>query len=531
MNIISDPWLPVRRYSGKLDTIRPADIADRNDPAVALMWPRPDFNLSCLELLIGLVYAGLPPEDDDEYMDTVDEDRHKRLVDRLGKLEPWFNLDGDGPRFMQDLEPLEGAAIGVDMLLLDSAGANAASKNADMMVRRNRFEQLGRSAAAMALYTLQNFAPSGGAGNRTSMRGGGPLVTLVEPRKDATLWQIVYANTPCGQPVIESNISQAFPWLIPTVDSKLKGSEVHAPASPDGAPPYSAFFGMPRRLRLVFDQKPGVCPMMRSTDTALVTGVIQKPYGNNYGVWRHPCSPYYRTKVGEVSLPVHPKPGRLGYRQFVGVSLQGVDNELRDLAFCVRRYKQARNTRKESLLRLIVGGWAMDNMKPVDYVEGLAPLPVDTNASLIDATAVDLVKAADIVAGQLVGCLKRALLIDVSDKGLVADAKAEFYDRTEADFYRALNGLLNDPSGLIIKEQWRQVLSKWAMSLFDRFAIDGLADRKPERAENIIDARKSLKFTLSGYGKNGTKLFNHLNLQLPEVSVKRGKKLKTEKPV
>ncbi len=528
MNIISDPWIPVRRRSGLLDTIRPAGIADRDDPAIALMWPRPDFNLACLELLIGLVYAALPPEDDDEYVDTVDDDLHTPLIERLQKFEPWFNLDGDGSRFMQDLEPLEGNPSGVDMLLLDSAGGQTGKNNADMMVRRDRFDKLGRSAATMALYTLQNFAPSGGAGNRTSMRGGGPLVTLVEPCADATLWQVVYANTPSGQPVREDNVGQAFPWLVPTVNSKPKGSEIHAPVHPDGSPPWSAFFGMPRRLRLQFDQTPGWCSMTSVADAVMVTGVIQKPYGNNYGVWRHPCSPYYRTKVGEESLPVHPKSGRLGYRQFVGVSLQDAKNELRDLALCVRRFRQARSATAKPLLRLIVGGWAMDNMKPVDYIEGHAPLPVDANAPLIEATAVGLVKAADIAAGQLVGCLKRALLIDASDKGLVADAKAEFYDRTEADFHQALNGILINPEDLLIGEQWRQVLIRKTMPLFDRVALEGFADRKPERAESIADARKSLKFTLNGYGKNGMTLFSHLKLQPPEARTTRAREHEPE---
>jgi len=516
VNIITDRWIPVRRQSGALDNIRPADIADRHDPAVALMWPRPDFNLACLELLIGLVYAAMPPEEDDDYIDQIDDDLHKELVERLDSFSVWFTLGGNGPRFMQSLESLSGNVSGVDMLLLDSAGDQTAKNNADMMVRRDRYDRLGSAAAAIALYTFQNFAPAGGAGNRTSMRGGGPLVTLVEPCADATLWEIAYANTPPGQPVDQDQAHLAFPWLAETVNSKLKGSEVHSPQRDDDSTPWSAFFGMPRQLRLEFDQSPGYCSMTGMKDELMISGVIQKPYGNNYGVWRHPSSPYYRIKAGEEALPVHPKPGRLGYRQFIGISIQDPQNKLRYLAECVTRFKNKRFDSEQSHIRLIVGGWAMDNMKPVDFIEGFAPLPVNANATLIEETASRLVKAADVVAGHLVVCLKRALLIDASDKGLVANAKAEFYDNTEEGFHTALSELLFNPEDATVGEQWLKTLEEHAIKLFDSNALEGFSDRKPERAQDIADARKSLKFTLLGYGKNGVALYSQLRLQAPE---------------
>ena len=92
----------------------------------------------------------------------------------------------------------------VDMLYIDSAGDLTVSKNADLTVKRNRFTSLTPAEAAMALHTLQAFAPSGGAGNRTSMRGGGPMTTLVQPRDEDTvrfpLWRLIFANVLPGRP-------------------------------------------------------------------------------------------------------------------------------------------------------------------------------------------------------------------------------------------------------------------------------------------------------------------------------------------
>ena len=107
-----------------------------------------------------------------------------RLRERLTPYMPAFELSGEGPRFLQDFDPLEGKPNPPDMLFIDSAGQQTARNNADLMVRRGRYDALSPSLAAMALYTLQAHAPAGGSGNRTSMRGGGPMVTLVDPHRD-----------------------------------------------------------------------------------------------------------------------------------------------------------------------------------------------------------------------------------------------------------------------------------------------------------------------------------------------------------
>jgi CRISPR type I-E-associated protein CasA/Cse1 len=165
-----------------------------------------------------------------------------RLRTRLAPLAPAFNLLGEGPLFLQDLEWLEGEANPPDMLFIDSAGANTARNNADLMVHRERYPALEAGLAAMALYAFQAHAPSGGAGSRTSMRGGGPLVTLVDPGQG--LWPLIWANVPEGMPQAVA----CLPWMAPTRLSD-KGAQVVPPQGATFGP--EAFFGMPRRLRLI----------------------------------------------------------------------------------------------------------------------------------------------------------------------------------------------------------------------------------------------------------------------------------------
>ena len=243
-----------------------------------------------------------------------------RLRDALNAYKDFFELTGDGPRFLQDLEAFETDAKRSEikppeMLFIDSAGEQTAKNNADLMVRRGRYGALPLPLAAMALYTLQAFAPSGGSGNRTSMRGGGPMVTLMKPIDGGShpLWRFVWSNVPEGLAVGTDRASKALPWLRPTRTSERK--KVVTPDMSHGA---EAFFGMPRRLRLLFDGD-------------RMTGVVQRRYGANYAGWEHPLSPYYCQEVGGERFPVHPKPGKLSYRNWLGLAF-GKSGETRSVA-------------------------------------------------------------------------------------------------------------------------------------------------------------------------------------------------------
>ncbi|MGB1208984.1 MAG: type I-E CRISPR-associated protein Cse1/CasA, partial [Paracoccaceae bacterium] len=312
LNLITDAWIPIITRAGARRVIAPAHMTDpdmwRPD------WPRADLNIACLELLIGLAYMSCPCADLPSWRRSA-----ATPPDMHNSLAPYahaFELLGDGPRFLQDLEPLDGSPAPPDMLFIDSAGGNTAKNNADLAVHRDRYAALDLPLAAMALYTLQAHAPSGGAGNRTSMRGGGPLVTLIEPSPDCTLWDMIWANVPYGTPAKPKDL----PWMRATRTSKAKGTEV----TPPGNLPYSieAFFGMPRRLRLMATQDQ-------------ITGVIQKPYGTNYALWKHPLSPHYRLKSTTEWLPKHPKPGQFGYRNWLGIVSEAKNTDVAERAWIV----------------------------------------------------------------------------------------------------------------------------------------------------------------------------------------------------
>ena len=349
LNLITDPWIPAVRDNRSI-TIRPDQIADAG--VTRPDWPRADLNLACLELLIGLLFLADPPRDDGDWQERYDTPDLERLRAVLEPFAPHFELTGEGPRFLQDLERFEAGAKESDvkppdMLFIDSAGESAREKNTDLMVKRDRYPTLPLPLAAMALHTLQAFAPQGGSGNRTSMRGGGPMVTLIQPldSEPHVLWRLVWSNVPEGEPLPADRAEEALPWLRATRTSPH--DEI---VTPDMSHPCEAFFGMPRRLRLLFRKE-------------ALTGVVQKKHGTNYEHWPHPLSPRYCKKPGEEMLTVHPKPGRASYRNWLGLAF-GRGTETRESAASIRRFHNLTNAPTAEVL---AGGWAMSSMKPMDF--------------------------------------------------------------------------------------------------------------------------------------------------------------------
>ena len=124
-NLLDEKWIPVRRRSGLLDNIAPWQVADKTDPPLHIESPRPDFDGALIQFLIGLVQTAAAPisaRDWRKGFDTQPESRALRA--KFNQYKDAFNLDGPGPRFMQDLalKPDEGVDMPAAALELESTG-------------------------------------------------------------------------------------------------------------------------------------------------------------------------------------------------------------------------------------------------------------------------------------------------------------------------------------------------------------------------------------------------------------------------
>ncbi|MDB5369346.1 MAG: CRISPR-associated protein Cse1 family [Roseomonas sp.] len=538
LNLIPDSWLPVLRRSGRADVIRPAQIAEQfdDDPVIAIDWPRADFRFAALEFLIGLLATTFPPAEHDDWLDGWDRPPAPKVLDAaFAPFAHAFVLDGDGPRFLQDQEDLVSESEPMERLLIESPGGSTIRNNTDLLVRRGRFTTLGRPAAAMALYTFQSWAPAGGAGNRTGLRGGGPLTTLVAPGGARTLWHLLWANVPLGEKPLPADLPWIFPWLAPTITSE--NARVVVPA--ENAHPLQCWWGMPRRIRLDFSPSdlPCSCGLTGTLDTVHVTGWRQRPRGVNYAGWGkiHPLTPHYTLKPGAEWLPVHPQPGGIGYRHWLGLvteSFEGMRVPAKSIADWQSHGRRARDIGQEA--RFLAAGYDMDNMKARAFVESEMPLPVAADADTrqhLDDLAKALVRAADQVAGLLRSAVRNALFAAGAtvkiDAELLSAQRERLWEQTEQPFFAALRRIADCADPAAERAAWLAVLRGTALALFDEAAPLSPDASDGSATLRIVRARRQLVFALAGFGKEGNALFQMLGQPKPDT--KAAKATRTSK--
>jgi CRISPR system Cascade subunit CasA len=537
-NLLNNRWLRARRLDGRVEVLKPADFTSdiETNPVVALDWPRADFRIACIEFMIGLMATAYPPDDDDAWIGGWEEPPSPdTLTTAFEPIAHAFNLDGPGPRFLQDLNELPVEPASPETLLMEAPGENTRRKNAALLVKSGRIIRLSRPAAAMALFTLQCYAPSGGRGNLTSVRGGGPLTTLALPEIGRRpLWHLIWANTPRSRAPLPADLSRVFPWLAPT-----RTADRFPATTPNEAHWLQAFWGMPRRIRLDFaDNAENLpCDLTGFLDTVIVTGWRQRPNGVKYVAWEHPLSPAYKDAKSGAWLPVHAQPGGIGYRHWVAIAL-GDDAGTRRPARSISDWwvRSASIRLDQSQSRLLAAGYDMDNMKARGFVESEMPLPGrdPKAAKTVAAIARRLVDAAGIAAAALRSAVRQARFSrDTSaDSGPLSAVYESFWAATHDRFFSLLpdSGADDWEADLDVAAPiWRAFLRSTALRLFDEAApLDpSAASCDPRR---IVEAKRNLFGTLDGRGPMGIRLFDALQLPSPEPRAKRRQRTETMEP-
>ena len=300
----------------------------------------------------------------------------------------------------------------------------------------------------------------------------------------------------------KSELKDVFSWLAPTRTSEAKTGR---DTTPDDVHPAQMFWGMPRRIRLDFQNvRAGRCDLCGAETDTLISQFITKNYGIDYnGPWLHPLTPHSFDKQG-APLPRHPQPGGVSYRHWLGLVQAG---ESRQPARVVDAFNQ-RNTELRAQFILWAFGYDMDNMKARCWYESMMPLYQLTGATLEDfeVTAKACVEAAETVRGYLVSALKQAWFERPGDaKGDLSFIDLSLWQNTETEFYNMLHDLaeaLNGgQDGFIAmnqaKERWHKVLCQQALFLFDQWAASGAFEY--ENPRRIATAYNQLRRSL--YGK------------------------------
>lgn len=510
MNLITDAWIPVRTQSGVFKLISPLDLTDPIDPAQALDAVRPDFNGALAQFLIGLLYTLMPPKDDYVWEELLlNPPTRTALETALLKSKASFELLSDtGLAFMQDFSPTlddGGSVCALEALLIEAPGVNTVENNAAHFIKaRTGLAVCGASAAQMLL-TLQINAPSGGAGHRTGLRGGGPLTTLIWPQRRSdsktptTLFEKLWCNV--RKPYERHNLSSAFPWCAPTLIS-------------DGKPPRQAmgndlweFWATPRRIRLIPSASDGICELdPRLPPGPRISGYSTRNYGANYpsDKYIHSLSPYYYVKKDDSWLPLHPKSGGFGYREWPTFAAAPSDGNMgeadaRKMAKVFELSADRRSTMRQHFAAqpdMWVFGFEMDNMKALAWHEALMPTLLDlppAAALQVGSLAALLVRAADVAASQLAQAVRKSL--SESAKSDSGPLRTQFYDATEAAFYRHIFAAQPEQSTTDIQHSWRKELWFRVFEMFEAFTqiTAPEQDGRLARAERTSKAEGDLR--------------------------------------
>ncbi len=370
----------------------------------------------------------------------------------------------------------EGENKTIASLLIDAPGGKTVKDNLDHFIKSGRVNQLCPSCATTALFTLQTNAPAGGVGHRVSLRGGGPLTTLVVPKTEpSTLWKKTWLNIfnqEAKEPA-ETLDASVFPWLAKTRTSEKKGQTI----IPLDVHWLQAYWGMPRRIRLTDKVEHQQCDLCGGFAEQLFTGFCTKNYGINYdGAWVHPLTPYrFDPKHKELPLSLKGQQGGLVYRHWLGLALQ--DNENGDKAAEIVQFFNNERGREIGVEMAAIWcfGYDMDNMKARCWYESRFPvfyLDRQQQNNLM-FWASELINAARESVKILRTQIKEAWFNRPKDaKGDMSMIDRQFWEQTEADFFRLLEQLARLPGDTgqappDIYRNWLKVLQREVFQLFE----------------------------------------------------------------
>ena len=515
MNLVCDAWLPVIWASGKKDKIAPWQIAETTDPVMDLDAPRPDFQGALYQFLIGLLQTCFAPADHEEWLEywKILPDS-QTLRNRFLDFAPAFELSSPSgsPAFMQDLNLSQGKMRNVAAFLMDFPGDKTIVENLDHFIKRDSVTKMCPACVAMALFTLQLNAPTGGNGHRVGLRGGGPLTTLVRPTGVTDLWSKIWLNVLAAEDFdtsIDKPVADVFPWMGSTrvstqkVEKKIKsyiGNGV--PTTPADTHILQCYWGMPRRIRILWQAEAvGRCDLCDNETSTLARKYMTDTWGVDYvGGWVHPLTPYrFDPQKEKPPLSIKGQKGGLGYRHWVALTLAH-SREGEHAAKIVRAYieQRSRDIRAQRTVGLWCFGYDMVDMKARCWYDHTLPLfRLDqTQQENVLSWASELINAAEDVVESLQKQIKAAWFRRPGDvKGDMSGVVQEFWQQSEPHFYELLEHLVNLPGSQRlappeIYDSWAKRLQGLAYKLFDEKALEGPAEDLDMK--RIIIARQEL---------------------------------------
>ncbi len=501
MNLIRDPWIPICRKNGVREKITPWQITegfgtDREITDLAAV--RPDFNGANVQFLIGLLQTVCAPKSNSEWRKWLNEPPvPETLREKFKTVEHAFNLDGDGPRFMQEHISKESTQKYIEMILLGNPQENTRKKNTDFFIKRNRSKILCGNCIASALFSLQLNAPANGY-FRSGIRFGGPVTSIIKKRqsKGSLLWETCWLN------VINENYFQSydsmqldkpedtFPWMTNKIKKTVTIQDIH---------PYQVYWGMPRRLYIDFknvnNKSCDICAEEKNK-VLYSESFFEDTYGVSYeGIFPHPLSPVQFNKDNmPFPISVESIRGQLGYRHWIGFVVNNNNSDNKGVPAAVIA-KQTQLLSEALVLQSF--GYCMKKMNVLGWQESLMPVfyfEDKNHDTLFRAKILAFVTVAKLINDLIVENVTAAKYKREKEKKRMSKkietiVAGKFWQETESEFYHQMSLLRDDiikgGNGLIVCQTWHGYLVKTAETIFNDTSQADLLD--------LVDARRISK--------------------------------------
>lgn len=283
MNLLEDPWIPVRadHSAGAFRLLTYRDLLCEPGQNSQISLPRDDLELACLQLLVCMTQVLFLPGDAAALRQRLAAPLRPAEFDAgIAPFLNWFDLDHPTQPFMQTRGVKAAEATPIQKLLIGLPEGN----NHAFFNEAGEVAQVTGPVAAIALFNQASNCPSFGGGFKGSLRGGAPITTLVF---DRDLRRMVWRNVLTRPRIEERQIAAPGPaqdqptWVSPIAEkSTIHWNQIGL---------MRGLFWQPAHVELVKAGGARACGVLGGEATTGYSGFHKEKFNFTVeGVWPHP---------------------------------------------------------------------------------------------------------------------------------------------------------------------------------------------------------------------------------------------------
>jgi len=289
MNLLEDPWIPVRADfgAGTFQLLTYQALLCEPGQGWHISLPRDDLELACLQLLVCMTQVMFLPEDDDALRNRIAQPLLPQAFHvGIAPCQDWFDLDHPTQPFMQSRCVRAERDTAIQKLLI---GLPEGNNHAFF----NEVGEIGKLSAPLAAITLFNQASNAnsmGGGFKGNLRGGtNPYLTPVNifvAGRDLreTIWKSV---------LTESRVCANLPgwqrWGVDDLPTWVKPIAPNEPINATAIGLCRGLFWQPVKLELMPEKVTDSCDVLNGYQGQVYRCFKKEQFKFSVaGLWPHP---------------------------------------------------------------------------------------------------------------------------------------------------------------------------------------------------------------------------------------------------